>query len=326
MTNTSNLPTVHILYENPAWLPPLEEGLQAEGFEYRLVKVNEGLLDPSATPEEGIWINRLSPSSHTRGHDTTIALGREYLAWLHAHGRRVVNGSNAFELEMSKTRQDIALRRHGIRTPKTVLAVGREQLLQAAATFNGPFITKHNQGGKGLGINLFESLEQFEAYIDGEQFDPGPEGKIILQQYIKAANPYITRVEIVGDRFLFAMRSSTEQGFQLCPSDACQVPAKGPDVCPADGGASKFSQAELTANDPLVLSYIRLCQKEGIEVAGIEFVEDENGVRYTYDINGTTNYSGVLGKKIGIDGMREFARYIRREVVPQVESQRVVAA
>ena len=28
----SKLPTVHILYENPAWLPPLVEGLEREGF------------------------------------------------------------------------------------------------------------------------------------------------------------------------------------------------------------------------------------------------------------------------------------------------------
>ena len=57
---------------------------------------------------------------------------------------------------MSKLRQDLVLRRHGIRTPRTVLAVGREHLRAAAATFDGPFITKHDQGGKGLGIRLFQ--------------------------------------------------------------------------------------------------------------------------------------------------------------------------
>ena len=52
----------------------------------------------------------------------------------------------------------------------------------------------------------------------------------------------------------------------------------------------------------------------GFVYAGIEFIEDADGNRYTYDINGTTNYSGVLGKKIGIDGMREVAKWIKREV------------
>lgn len=322
----NNLPLVHILYENPAWLPPLEKALKAEGFEYRLVEINHGILDPSETPPDGIWINRLSPSSHTRGHDATVALGREYLAWLKAHGKRVINGLDAFELEMSKTRQDIALRQHGIKTPKTLLAIGREPSLEAARQFRGPFITKHNQGGKGLGIHLFRTLDGFRAYLDSNAYDAGPDGKLILQEYVQAASPYITRVEIVGGQFLFAMHSSTEQGFQLCPSDACQISDQGPDVCPADGGGSKFSQADIQADDPLVQKYIKLCQSEGIEIAGIEFVEDSNGVRYTYDINGTTNYSGVLGQKIGIDGMLEFVRYLKGVVAIELARPKIRAA
>jgi len=321
----SKLPTIHVLYENPSWLPPLVDGLKAEGFtDINLIELNDGIVDPLTPPAEGIWINRISPSSHTRGHAGTVELGREVLFWLHAHGRRVINGLDALELEVSKLRQDLVLNRWGIRTPRTILALGREQLLKAAATFEGPFITKHNQGGKGLGIRLFHSVAALEEWLDDPAFDPGPGGKIVLQQYIEAPEPYITRVEIVGGRFLFAMRSNTAQGFELCPSDACQVPSQ-PDVCPADGGSSKFSPSSLDASDSLVQQYVAMCRGEGIDVAGIEFVKDKDGNRYTYDINGTTNYSGVLGKQIGIDGMREFARYLRAVVVPEVRGLKVVA-
>ena len=308
-----SLPTIHVLYENPAWLPPLIEGLQQEGFtDVRLVELVEGLVDPLTPPAEGIWINRISPSSHTRGNATTIELGREVLFWLESHGRRVVNGLDAFELEVSKLRQDLVLNRYGIRTPRTVLALGKSAILDAAASFDGPFITKHNQGGKGLGIRLFDSTDQLRAWLDDPAFDAGPGGKVILQQYIQSPNPFITRVEIVGDQFVLAMRSSTSDGFELCPSDACQLgEATSPDVCPADGPASKFSVSPLTADDPLVAQYIAMCTGENIDLAGIEFVEDANGVRYTYDINGTTNYSGVFAKQIGVEGMREVAKYIR---------------
>jgi len=316
MSSSVSLPTVHVLYENPSWLPPLVAGLEAEGFPVRLVEVVEGHLDPDAPPPEGIWLNRMSPSSHTRGHGNSVELTRETLAWLESWGRRVINGSGAFELEMSKLRQHLALRRHGIEAPRTVLGVGPQSLVELARTFTGPFITKHNRGGKGLGIARFDSADELAARLATGDFDLGPDGKVILQAYIEAPAPYITRVEIVGGRFLFAMRSATTSGFELCPSDACQVRAPVPDVCPADGGASKFSLSPLTADDPLVASYLRLCEAEGIEVAGIEFIEDREGRRYTYDINGTTNYSGVLGARIGIDGMREVARYLRREVVP----------
>ena len=307
----SALPTIHVLYENPDWLPGLEAGLNAEGLPYRLQEVWQGTLDLSTEPEPGIYLNRMSPSSHTRGHVESVDLMTELLAWLEAHGRTVVNGSRAFALEISKVRQDLALRRHGIRTPRTVLAVGRQQLLAAAETFDGPFITKHNQGGKGLGIQLFGDATSLARHLDSDSFDPGPRGQVLLQQYIKPREPFITRVEVVDGRFLYALRSDTSAGFELCPDDSCAVPTQAPDVCPAEG-ASKFSVSPLSGDEPLVQSYLRFCAAEGLEIAGIEFVEDERGERYTYDVNGTTNYNAGVGKQTNVDGMREIACYLRR--------------
>ena len=114
---------------------------------------------------------------------------------------------------------------------------------------------------------------------------------------------------------MFAMRSSTDGGFELCPSDVCNpMPAGQPALragASGDGTAGLFSPSPVTPNDPLVEEYARLCNAEGIEVAGIEFVEDARGNRYTYDINGTTNYNQALGAMIGVDAMRELARYVR---------------
>ena len=315
----SSLPTVHVLFENPDWLPPLVAALEAEGLPFEGHEVWRGVIDPGRPPEPGIWLNRMSPSSHTRGHVESVPLMREMLAWLEAHGRRVINGSRAFELEISKLRQDVALRRHGILTPRTVLALGREHLLSAARTFDGPFLTKHNQGGKGLGIHLFSSAGELAVHLDSAEFDAGPNGQIVLQQYIQPMEPHVTRVELVGGRFLFAMRSSTVGGFELCPSDACQLERvqQSPDVCPADGAAT-FVPSPLAADDPLVRSYLSLCAAEGIEIAGIEFVEDADGHRYTYDINANTNYNSALGRQVGIDGMREVAKWLKREVAPTV--------
>lgn len=304
------LPTVNVLYENPAWIPPLREALEKEGFRVHLVHVNEGRVDPSVPPPDGIWLNRISPSSHTRGHVHTVELARQLLYWLESRGCRVINGLRAFELEMSKLRQDLVLRRHGIETPRTVLAIGREHLIDAAATFDGPFITKHDQGGKGLGIQLFRGQEELARYIDDGGFDTGPGARMILQQYISARESFITRVEIVGGRFVLAMRSSTAGGFELCPSDVCNpMPTKREAL--QIGATGLFSPSPVTADDPLVQKYIRLCAEEGIEIAGIEFVEDDRGNRYTYDINGTTNYNQTLGAQIGVDGMGEVARYAR---------------
>lgn len=314
---------IHILYENPDWLPPLTSALDAEGLPFRLVHVWKGGLPIDGPPPEGVWLNRMSPSSHTRGHVESVALMHETLAWLESYGRRVVNGGHAFRMEVSKVRQDLALRRHGVQTPRTVAGVGADALRELAETFDGPFITKHNRGGKGLGISLFESAEEFSDYVETDAFDAGPTGVVVLQQYVKPAEGFITRVELVGERFLYAMRSATDEGFELCPSDACQVPAAPAlgEVCPVDGSA-KFSLDPMRADDPIVAQYHALCRAESIEVAGIEFVTAADGQRYTYDINGTTNYNSAVGEAAGIDGMREVARYL----VGVVEAERASAA
>jgi len=194
-----------------------------------------------------------------------------------------------------------------------VLAVGRERILEAAADFDAPFLIKHNQGGKGLGVQLLHDLGELQAHLDSPAFDPGPHAQVVVQEYIRAPEPHITRVELVGGEFLFAMQSSTVGGFELCPSDVCQAEKAKPAVCPADGSAT-FTASPLGAHDPLVRQYQRLCQAEGLDVAGIEFIEGEDGRRYTYDINANTNYNAALGKQLGIDGMREVARWLRRSV------------
>jgi glutathione synthase/RimK-type ligase-like ATP-grasp enzyme len=196
------------------------------------------------------------------------------------------------------------------------LVVGEHRLITASEQFEGPFITKHNQGGKGLGIQLYNSKEEFKRSVLQQGVEPSPDGKYILQQYISPAREQITRVEIVGDKFLFAMNSSTKDGFELCPSDVCQMQLlnQGPDVCPIDGSSDKFSISHLEVHDPLV-QYIRLMKDEQIDVAGIEFVEASDGQRYTYDINGTTNYNSTLGEQIGISGMDELVKYIQQRLV-----------
>lgn len=310
---TSPLPTVHVLYENPDWLPPLENALKEEGFGVKLHAVHHGVFDPSVAPEDGIWWNRMSPSSHTRGHTESVALMREILAWVERGGRRVINGSRAFAFEVSKFQQDIVLRQHGILTPRTVLAVGREHVLKAARTFTTPFLLKHNQGGKGLGIHMFNHPAELEAWLAAGEYDPDPNGQVVVQQYIQPRASFITRVEIVGGKMLLAMNSSTLGGFELCPSDVCQAEKKKPDVCPADGSAT-FMPSTIKADDPLVQQYVSLCAAEGIDLAGIEFIEDADGQRYTYDINANTNYNAALGRELGIDGMREAARWLKRSL------------
>ncbi|MBI2229229.1 MAG: alpha-L-glutamate ligase, partial [Deltaproteobacteria bacterium] len=71
------------------------------------------------------------------------------LAWLTRHGRTVVNGERALQLEISKVAQYEALAKFGVETPETLAVVGRDNIPEAAARLGFPLILKHNRAGKG---------------------------------------------------------------------------------------------------------------------------------------------------------------------------------
>jgi glutathione synthase/RimK-type ligase-like ATP-grasp enzyme len=99
-------------------------------------------------PPEGVFYNKTSASSHTRDHRYAAEYTAAVLAWLEAHGRRIVNNSNALKLEISKVAQYVSLNTFGIRTPKTIAAIGKEEIIKVAKEFEGAFITKHDIAGK----------------------------------------------------------------------------------------------------------------------------------------------------------------------------------
>ncbi len=294
---------IYVLYENTDWLPPLRRALEARGLPFTEVRCDGGSFDLSEPPAEGVWVNRMSPSAQTRGNGDGVHQVRELLSVLEAWGRPVINGSHAFALEVSKVRQMAALSKAGIPTPHTLAVVGTRDLKAAARRMPLPFLIKHNQGGKGLGVRLFRELDAFDAYVDGPEFEPAFDAVSLLQAYVQPAGAFITRVEIVDGQFLYAIRASTEGGFELCPADACAVDDA---FCPV-GETSKFSLSPLTAEDPLVVALVRFCQEQQIDVAGIEFVEDAEGRRFTYDINMNTNFNGDVERAHGLDGMAAIA-------------------
>jgi hypothetical protein len=139
---------IHVIHEHAAWLEPLADALDRQCLPWRDWFLDQGAFDLSRPPPAGVFYNRMSASSHTRGHRYAAELTASVLAWLERHGRRIVNGSRALDLEISKARQYAALERAGIRTPDTVLVAGKELLVAAARQHfdNGPFILKPNCG------------------------------------------------------------------------------------------------------------------------------------------------------------------------------------
>ena len=300
--------TIYALHENPAWFPPFAAAFDAAGLDYEEWLLTTGSIDLDAAPPDGVYWNRLSASSHTRDHPYAKDYTRAVLDWLEAHGRRVVNGRSVVEMEVSKVRQLTALRSFGIDVPRTVAVFGQNDLLTLATSIATPFITKHNQGGKGLGVRRFDDHATFEDYVMSEEFEKPVDGITLLQEYVQAKEPFITRVETVGYEYVYAITADTERGgFQLCPADACELDEFGQPTA----AESLFALRDGFA-DPIIDRFLGFARKHKLEIAGFEFIEAADGRILTYDVNTNTNYNPDVEQIAPKSGPAEIARYLQR--------------
>ncbi|MFL5315429.1 MAG: RimK family alpha-L-glutamate ligase [Microvirga sp.] len=306
---------VHVIHENGIWVEPLRAAFNELGTPFEEWFLDRGVLDLRAAPPEGVFYNRMSASSHTRDHRYAAEYTGAVLAWLERHGRLVVNDSRALRLEISKVAQYEALGAFGIPTPDTLAAIGKENIVAAAERLGFPLILKHNRGGKGLGVRLFLSRPALDEHLASSDFEEPIDGITLVQRYIEAPEPFITRLEFVGGRFLYAVRVDTSQGFELCPADACAVDARsiGSGSCPALAPAEKFRVVERYQN-PLIPTYERFLAKNGIGIAGIEVITDRRGRSWTYDVNTNTNYNPEAEARAGVSGMKAIARHLDRQL------------
>lgn len=315
----TDVPAVYIIHDNPEWIAPFAHALERSGISFVEWLLPEASIDLTAEPPQGLFWSRLSASAHTRTDPHVKDYGRAVLAWLQTAGRTVINGADVYELEVSKIRQHRELATRDFDTPRTSAVFGSAALSAAARDFVPPFITKHNQGGKGLGVRLFEShAELDEAAGD---FAPGGanepiDGITLVQEYVQPAQPFVTRAEFIGGRFHYAVRVDVSDGsFELCPAEACEIP--GASAAPLD----PFSLREdITARTPLIGRLETLLSELHIDIAGIEFIETADGRQVVYDINTNTNYNPSVE-----DGQRAAGRTAAADRIAEYITAEVAA-
>jgi hypothetical protein len=301
-------PRVYVLHENDEWIVPLRIAFDEIGAPLGEWHLADGIIDLSSAPPDGVFYNRMSASSHTRGHRYAPEFAGAVLAWLKRHGRTVVNGERALALEVSKVAQYEALKAHDVAVPDTLAVVGTQNIADAADSLGYPVIVKHNRAGKGLGVKLLRARQALDAHVASGDFDLSIDGTTLVQRYIEAPEPFITRCEFVGGKFLYAVRVDTSDGFELCPADACVIDPNSL-VCPADGQTDKF-QILKGFEHHLISKWEAFLAANDIQIAGIEFIVDGEGNAFTYDVNTNTNYNGDAEAKDGRRGMLTAARYL----------------
>jgi D-ala D-ala ligase C-terminus len=310
---------IAIYYEQQHWFKPLFDQLDARGVNWVKVDARNHQYDVAAKERQySLLFNRMSPSAWQRGIGHGIFYTLNYLAHLEEKGVRVVNGSRAFTHETSKALQCTVLEALGLQYPKARVINHPSQALSAGEGIGYPLIVKPNIGGSGAGIKKFNSADELRGAVEENSLAFGIDNVALVQEFFRARDGVITRVEVLGGEYLYAIKIHiTGDTFDLCPADICKN-TKGEELtrlaCPVDAPKSGLTVEAYEPPRQVIDDVERIMEVAGIEVGGIEYViDDRTGRLLYYDINALSNFVSDPERMIGFNPYARLADYLIRE-------------
>jgi glutathione synthase/RimK-type ligase-like ATP-grasp enzyme len=310
-----------IYYEHPDWFRPLFAELDRRRVPYvRLDAASHRFDTADGRPPYSLVFNRMSPSAYLRGAGNGIFYTLHYLAHLKRQGVRVINGYEAWVTETSKALQLSLLEQLGLPFPAARVINHAAQAAEAARGLRFPVVLKPNIGGSGAGIRRFETPEQLEQAAQAAVLDLGIDHTALVQEYIPAADQRIVRVEVLGGRYLYAIRIYTSgESFNLCPADVCQTVGGAELVraaCPVDAPRNNLRVEGYTPPPEIVAQVECIMQAAHIDVGGVEYMVDaRDGRLYFYDVNALSNFVADAPRVVGFDPFARLVDYLEREAV-----------
>ena len=305
-----------VLFEHPDWQKPLFSALDRRKVRFGRCDLKKAAFDPDSVPEAPLYFNQASPSAYVRGNTRAVPFCLSLIRSLESGGARVLNGSQAFSLELSKSAQTALMQRLGIAHPRT-LAFNDVDAVLARWGDRWPALLKPEQGGSGARMYLLHSAQELIRLLrDGPELWL-PDNLLLLQEYFEADPAQgIVRMEFLGGELLYAMRVVSHGAFNLCPSEVCN---------PQDGG----SQCEVLETKPAkpvefhpyrnvpaaaVEARKALMDAGGLDVGGIEYLEARDGRLIFYDINANSNLRGPIGQALGFDPFERVAEFLIAQI------------
>src|SRR5258707_2136128 len=109
--------------------------------------------------------------------------------------------------------------------------------------------------------------------------DFGLEPTGLVQEFNPARRCFITRVETLGGKFLYAIRVYlTGDTFNLCPADICQTNTGVElvrNACALDAPKNGLKVEPYTPPPAVIKTIETIVQQSGIDVGGIEYIIDD---------------------------------------------------
>lgn len=310
--------SIAIYHEHPDWFKPLFAELYQRGIPFETINPAKATYDIADTANKySLVFNRMSPSAYLRDGVQGIFYTLSYLKQLETFGTPVVNGYKAFQYEISKAMQLTLLQSLGLKYPLSRVVNHTDRLLEATEGLRFPIVVKANIGGSGAGITRYDTIEALDRDIKAGGIFFGIDHTILVQEYITARSGYITRVETLGGKYLYAIRVyTTGESFNLCPADICQT-NNGKELvrnaCALDAPKNGLKVEAYTPPYQVVNAIEAIVQRCGIDVGGIEYmVDDRSGDILYYDVNALSNFVADAVNVIGFNPHEKLVDFLEQ--------------
>jgi hypothetical protein len=309
-------PDLVVLYEHPEWQKPLFSALERRAVHFASFDLKQAAFDPDSVPQAPLYFNQASPSAYVRGNTRAVPLALALIRSLELGGARVLNGSRAFALELSKSAQAALMHGLDIAHPRTLAFNDVDSALEHWGD-RWPALLKPEQGGSGARMFLLHSPAELVRLLEDRPDLWFPDNLLLLQEYFEVDPAKgIVRMEFLGGEFLYAMRVISHGAFNLCPSESCN-PVSGESHC-AVPETKPVQPVEFHPYPDVPAAAVEtgktLMATGGLDVGGIEYLEAAGGRLVFYDINANSNLRAPIAQAFGFDPFERVVDFLARQI------------
>lgn len=309
-----------VLFEHPEWQKPLFAALQRRNIRFAAFDLKRACFDPDSLPAAPLYFNQASPSAYVRGNTRAVPFALSLMRSLELGGARVLNGSKAFALELSKSAQAALMQRLGIAHPRS-LAFNDVDAALAQWEGRWPALLKPEQGGSGARMYLLHSADELVRLLRDRPDLWLPDNLLLLQEYFEVDPAQgIVRMEFLGGELLYAMRVVSHGAFNLCPSETCNPEGGGTECAVPTTAPAKPVEFHPYRDVPAsaVQAGKTLMAGGGLDIGGIEYLEAPDGRLVFYDINANSNLRAPIGQAFGFDPFERVVDFLVSQMAAAV--------
>jgi len=223
---------------------------------------------------------------------TSFYRGLHIAATLEGYGVKVINSSSTSNLCGNKLLSSVALERHGIKTPKTLVAFTPEAACKAVNMLGYPSVLKPVVGSWGRLIAPLKDEDTAEAILEDRTYMYPLYQIFYLQEYVDRP-PRDIRCVVVGGKPIAAI-------YRYSPPGEWKTNV-------AQGGTSE--PCKITSEIEKIA--VKTSRAVNGEVVGIDMMESEEHGLLVHEVNHSTEFKAAA-TTTGVNVAEEIVKYVVR--------------